>query len=77
MVNPKIIERADYLDSLFSRVFKIRPFDVLCTLLRVDGLQDSDWDPFEESVKMFDDYNWLREKAKEAGSDSSANRMAF
>ena len=74
---PKVIECANYLDSLFSRAFSKEPFGVLCTLLRLNGLQDQNWDPFEESMKMFGDYNWLREKAKKANSDTCANRIAL
>jgi len=52
-------ELVDYLSDLFSTAFKKAPFEVLCALLRVSGLQDADWDPFEESVGAFAGFNAL------------------
>ena len=39
-------ECADCFEKLWRGAFERRPFDVLCALLRVSGLQDADWDPF-------------------------------
>lgn len=52
-------EVVDYLSDLFWKAFKAAPFEVLCAVLRVDGMQDKDWDPFEESKLAFEDYNAL------------------
>lgn len=54
--------RIDYIpifNALFSRAFEISPFDALCSMLRVDGISSANWDPFEESRKAFDDFNWM------------------
>lgn len=60
------------LDSLFKRAFDTDPFGSLCTLLRVGGMSYRNVDPFEESKRAFEDYNWLSEKASsERGSVSS------
>jgi hypothetical protein len=52
-------ELVDYLSDLFWAAFRTAPFDVICAVLRVSGMQDADWDPFEESVEAFEDYNAL------------------
>jgi len=52
-------ELIDFLSDLFWSAFRKAPFEVLCAVLRVSGMQDSDWDPFEESKDAFEDYNAL------------------
>ena len=52
-------ELVDYFGPLFWEVFKKNPFEVLCSVLRVGGLQDAGWDPLEESLEAFEDYNAL------------------
>jgi hypothetical protein len=60
---------AEYLESLFSKALSQRPFDTLCTVLRVGGMADANWDPMEESIRAFEDYNWLLEKALERSEE--------
>jgi hypothetical protein len=52
-------ELLDFLSDLFWNAFRKAPFEVLCAVMRVSGMQDADWDPFEESKAAFDDYNAL------------------
>lgn len=52
-------EVVDFLSDLFWTAFRTAPFEVLCAVLRVSGMQDADWDPFEESKAAFEDYNAL------------------
>lgn len=52
-------ELVDYFSDLFWKAFRVAPFEVLCAVLRVSGMQDADWDPFEESKDAFEDYNGL------------------
>lgn len=52
-------EIVDFLSDLFWSAFRKGPFEVLCAVLRVSGMQDADWDPFEESKVAFEDYNAL------------------
>jgi hypothetical protein len=52
-------ELVDFLSDLFWDAFKKAPFEVLCAVLRVSGMQDAGWDPFEESVEAFEDFNAL------------------
>lgn len=52
--------RKDYrsvMEDLFSQAFEKEPFDFLCALVRVEGIQDARWDPLEEVLEAFDDYN--------------------
>ena len=52
-------ELVDFLSDLFWNAYRKAPFEVLCAVLRVSGMQDADWDPFEESKAAFEDYNTL------------------
>ena len=52
-------EVLDFLSSLFWAAYEKAPFEVLCSVLRVSGMQDADWDPFEASKESFEDYNML------------------
>ncbi len=52
-------EIVDYLSDLFWKAFQKSPFEVLCAVLRVSGMQDANWDPFEEAQAAFEDYNAL------------------
>lgn len=52
-------ELVSYMSKLFWSSFNKAPFEVLCAVLRVNGMQDADWDPFEESEEAFEDYNVL------------------
>ncbi|MBI4686027.1 MAG: hypothetical protein HY755_12660 [Nitrospirae bacterium] len=67
----------EYLDSIFKRAFDADPFGTLCTLLRVGGMSYKNLDPFEESKKAFEDYNWLSQKAHSERSDISSLRVAL
>lgn len=59
----------EYLDNLFFKALSKRSFETLCTVLCVGGMADANWDPFEESIRAFEDYNWLIEKAKERSEE--------
>ncbi len=65
-------ELVDFLSDLFWGAFRKAPFEVLCAVLRVSGMQDADWDPFEESKSAFEDYNALLRL--DAATLSSAGR---
>jgi len=64
-----------YLDTLFGRAYKRNPVELLFAILRVNGLADQDWDPFEESQRAFKEFNWLIEKANKELSDVSSSRI--
>ena len=70
-------ECADCFETLWNDAFKARPFDAVCTLLRVAGLQDAGWDPFEESQAAFKDYNWHLEAKSPDLSDKSQWRIGL
>ena len=70
-------EYADYLVPLLLKTFTKNPFDTICTVLRVSGLQDAKWDPFEESLDSFKDYNWLLKQAKEGPTQNCLWRVGL
>jgi hypothetical protein len=65
------------LDSLLDKAFSTSPFEALCTLLRVGGMADANWDPFEESRAAFDDYNWILGKAGSERGQCAARRIGL
>lgn len=65
------------LNSLFQKAFSKNPFDTLCSLLRAGGMSDANWDPFEESRKALEDYNWILEKTRTERSEISQIRIAL
>ncbi len=70
-------EFENYMNSLFKRAFESRPFDTLCAILRVGGLADANWDPFEESLDAFDDFDWLINRSITERGDRCARRIAL
>lgn len=60
---------------LFKKAFESRPFDALCTVLRVKGMYTVGWDAFEESLDAFDDFNWLLQKSVSERGDRCARRI--
>lgn len=46
---------ADTLHDLYMKALKLNPFEVLCTLLRVDAAEDLDWEFYEDSRKAFEE----------------------
>ena len=70
-------ECANCFEGLWQRAFEARAFDAICTLLRVAGLEDAGWDPFEETQAAMTDYNWhLKARSKEL-SDKSQWRVGL
>lgn len=66
--DPRVPSRTDfirYFDSLFDRAWKSSGLDALFTILRVDGLSDANWDPYEESDRAITDFNWILQKTSE------------
>ncbi len=45
----------DTLHDLYMKALKLNPFEVLCTLLRVDAAEDLDWEFYEDSRKAFEE----------------------
>ena len=70
-------ECATCFDNLWQGAFKARPFDAICTLLRVAGLEDAGWDPFEESQEAMKDYNWHLKAKSDELSDKSQWRVGL
>ena len=67
----------DCIHAMWNDAFEQRPFDAVCTLLRVDGLQDAGWDPFAESVEAFEDFNWHLKAEDDALSPKAAWRVGL
>jgi hypothetical protein len=68
---------AEYFNNLFFRSIEKKPFDILCSLLRVDSYKDAGWDPFLESEKALEDYSWLLEKAGNERSEKCRWRIGL
>jgi len=65
-------ESFDCVDSLWADAFTRKPLDTIYTMLRVSGLADAQWDPFEETRETFSDYNWhLKAQSDELSPKSS------
>ncbi len=78
--NIKLIKReeyAEYLSKLSNNAFQKNSFSTICSFLRVGGLQDANWDPFEESQKAAEDYNWLLKKSKNCPSKKGQWRIGL
>lgn len=67
----------EYLQGLIRRAFEKSGFDTLCTLLRVDGMSDPGWDPFEETRQALEDYNWMLEQVQQEKGDTAALRVGL
>ena len=70
-------ECEDCFNTLWRSAFEVRSFDAICTLLRVDGLQDAGWDPFEELGEALKDYNWHLKAESDELSDKSQWRIGL
>ncbi len=68
---------ARLLDSLFSAALSVSGFDAICAVLRVGGMADANWDPFEEARIAFDDYNWILERVAADRGDTAARRVGL
>jgi len=70
-------ECTNCFEALWQGAFEARPFDAVCTLLRVAGLGDAGWDPFEESQEAMKDYNWHLKAQSNELSDKSQWRVGL
>ena len=52
-------------DPLFEKAKDISEFEFINTLIRVRGLQDAGWDPWENTVKAFDCLTKLEKRIKD------------
>ncbi len=65
------------LENIFKKAFESDSIHFIYTILRVGGMSDSNWDPFEESRNFFEDYNWMLEKLVEKDENVSISRLAL
>jgi hypothetical protein len=70
-------ECADCFHALWKGAIEARPFDSICAMVRVSGMQDAGWDPFEESEKAFQDYNWHLKAQSDDLSEKSQWRIGL
>jgi hypothetical protein len=68
-------ECIDVLNKLIFKAFENFFLGCICTLLRVYGAADKEWDPFEESRESFDDFNWLLLKSNVHRTEKCSRRM--
>jgi len=68
---------ARVLSGLYSAALEAAPFHTVCSLLRVGGLENANWDPFEESRLAFDDFNWILKQTLSARGMSAGRRVGM
>jgi hypothetical protein len=67
----------ELLNNLFTKAMDCNGFNTICTILRVGGMSDANWDPFEESRDAFEDFNWFLELSEEKRSIRCKIRVAL
>lgn len=65
------------LNNLFMKAFRSQPFDTICSILRVGGMSDANWDPFEESREAMEDFNWILDITGKQRSERCQLRVAL
>lgn len=65
------------LNDLFFKAMKAEPFSTICSVLRVGGMSDANWDPFEESRDAFNDLSWILDITGEQRSEKCQLRVAL
>jgi hypothetical protein len=65
------------LNNLFNKAMTCKGFNTICTILRVGGMSDANWDPFEESRDALEDFNWFLEIAEEKRTKRCKIRVAL
>lgn len=65
------------LDDMFNKAMATKGFNTICTLLRVGGMSDANWDPFEESRDAMDDFNWILDIAGKERTLRTQTRVAL
>ncbi len=63
------------LNELFVAAWKNNPLNLIYTLVRVEGISDTNWDPMEESLEAFEDYKNIREDAFKHGNLKRVYRL--
>ena len=53
------------LDPLFEKAKDISEFEFICTLVRVEGIKSAGWDPWENTVDVFDNIYKLANRVKD------------
>ena len=67
----------NYLNELFNKAFEKNAFGFICSILRIRGMSDANWEPFDESRKAFEDYNWLLHKSEEENKSFCTLRIGL
>ena len=65
------------LHDLFSTAYGTNGFDTICSVLRVGGMADANWDAFAESRIAFDDYNWILDQVSSEKGATAARRFSL
>lgn len=71
------LEYYKYFDHLFAKARDNSGLDYVFTLLRVSGIQDGGWDPFEESQEALLDYSRLLQRTSKNGINKRSFRLAL
>lgn len=68
---------SNLLNDIFHKAFKTNAFSTVCSVLRVGGMSDANWDPFEESRDAFEDFNWILEVSGKDRTSRCQTRVAL
>jgi len=60
-----LLKYLNCLDPLFEKAKTTSEFEFMCTLLRVEGIKSAGWDPWENTVDVFDNIYRLVSRVKE------------
>jgi len=65
-----------YIYELMEKAFKKNAYNFIKTMVRVGGITDANWDPFDEINRSIDDCNWAIENGKQVRGLKCAIRMS-
>jgi hypothetical protein len=60
-----ILKYLNSLDPLFEKAKVTSEFEFICTLLRVEGIKSAGWDPWENTIDVFDNIYRLASEIKD------------
>lgn len=64
-------------DKLFGAAVETSGFEAVCAVLRVSGYENARWDPLEETIRAFGDFNWVLERTKQEKGEDCQLRIAL
>lgn len=72
-----IVKYHDCLGELAQKAIKKNPFDFICTMLRVSGCEDSEWDTLGSAKETLKDFNTCLQNAYKQEHYKAARRIGL